>query len=98
VAAAIYRVYLFPAAAQVRLDPTGRYQVRIAAADTGTGAATALAQIAADALGVPLQLVRLEIGDSALPRAFGAAGSSGTVSWGWGHRRCGATAARTVAQ
>jgi len=57
--------------------------VRIEATDIGTGAWTALTQIAADALEVPPERVQLEIGDSALPRAFVAGASSGTVSWGW---------------
>jgi xanthine dehydrogenase YagR molybdenum-binding subunit len=67
----------------VRVDPAGHYHVSIAASDIGTGAWTALTQIAADALEVPLERVQLEIGDSALPRAGGAGGSSGTASWGW---------------
>ncbi len=54
----------------------------IDASDIGTGTWTALTQIAADALGVPLERVRLEIGDSALPRAPGAGGSMGLASWG----------------
>ncbi len=48
----------------------------------GTGAWTALTQIAADALEVPLERVHIEIGDSALPRAPIAGGSMGTTSWG----------------
>jgi xanthine dehydrogenase YagR molybdenum-binding subunit len=83
VAASTYGVYQFPASARVRLDPAGLCRVSLAAADPGTGARTVLAQIAADALEVPTERVRLEIGDSALPRVFGAAGSSGTASWGW---------------
>jgi xanthine dehydrogenase YagR molybdenum-binding subunit len=83
VAASTYPCYQFPAAAHVRADPAGRYDVHIAAADTGPGARTALTQIAADALEVPVERVHLEIGDSALPKVFGAAGSSGTSSWGW---------------
>jgi xanthine dehydrogenase YagR molybdenum-binding subunit len=65
------------------VDQAGHYRVSLAASDIGTGAWTALSQIAADALGVPLERVELEIGDSALPRAGGAGGSSGTTSWGW---------------
>ena len=56
--------------------------MRIAAADIGTGARTALTQIAADALEVPLERVAVEVGDSGFPRASVAGGSSGTASWG----------------
>ena len=59
-----------------------RFTVRIGAADLGTGAWTVLTQIAADALGCPTGSVRLEIGDTALPSATVAGGSSGTTSWG----------------
>jgi xanthine dehydrogenase YagR molybdenum-binding subunit len=57
--------------------------VRIDATDIGTGAWTALTQIAADALEVLPERVHLEIGNSSLPKAFLAVGSSGTASWGW---------------
>ncbi|GAB3278079.1 xanthine dehydrogenase family protein molybdopterin-binding subunit [Parasphingorhabdus pacifica] len=67
--------------ATVEFDGTG-YVVSIGAADIGTGTWTALAQIAADALGCPLEQVRLEIGDSALPTASVEGGSSGLSSWG----------------
>jgi xanthine dehydrogenase YagR molybdenum-binding subunit len=83
VAASTFPAIQFPATARVQLDQAGQYYVRIAASDIGTGAWTALTQIAADALAVPLDRVQLEIGDSTLPRAFGAGGSSGTASWGW---------------
>ena len=83
VAASTYPLYLLPASARAGVDRAGRYYVRIAAADIGTGAWTALTQIAADALEVPLERVHLEIGDSALPQASVAGGSSGITSWGW---------------
>jgi xanthine dehydrogenase YagR molybdenum-binding subunit len=82
VAASTYPVYQFPATALAQVDRAGRYHVRIDATDIGTGAWTALTQIAADALEVPTERVQLEIGDSALPQAFVAGGSSGTASWG----------------
>jgi xanthine dehydrogenase YagR molybdenum-binding subunit len=56
--------------------------VGIGAADIGTGARTVLTQVAADALDVPPERVRVEIGDSALPFAMLAGGSMGTTSWG----------------
>ena len=69
-------------AATIQFRPDGRYAVRIGAADLGTGTWTALTQIAADALEVPLELVALEIGDTDLPPASVAGGSSGITSWG----------------
>jgi xanthine dehydrogenase YagR molybdenum-binding subunit len=83
VAASTFPVVRIPATALIRLDPAGDYRVSVAASDIGTGAWTALTQIAADALEVPVERVRLEIGDSALPPSGGAGGSSGTASWGW---------------
>jgi xanthine dehydrogenase YagR molybdenum-binding subunit len=68
--------------ASARAEPDGTYLVRLAAADIGTGARTALTQIAADALQVPPGSVRVELGDTALPAAPLAGGSMGTSSWG----------------
>jgi xanthine dehydrogenase YagR molybdenum-binding subunit len=82
VAASTYPAYRSPARASVRREGDGRYGVRIAAADIGTGARTVLTQIAADTLGVPIDQVRVELGDSALPKAPVAGGSMGTASWG----------------
>lgn len=82
VASSTYPVYQFPAHALVQVDRAEQYRVRIDATDIGTGAWTVLTQIAADALEVPLERVRLEIGDSSLPEASVAGGSSGTSSWG----------------
>ncbi len=56
--------------------------MEVAATDIGTGARTALTQIAADALGVPVARVSLQLGDSRLPQAPVAGGSMGTSSWG----------------
>jgi xanthine dehydrogenase YagR molybdenum-binding subunit len=58
------------------------FAVSIGAVDIGTGARTALTQIAADALGVETAAVELRLGDTALPMATVAGGSSGTSSWG----------------
>ncbi|GII78810.1 xanthine dehydrogenase [Sphaerisporangium rufum] len=82
VAASTYPAYRAPSAASVTAGPDGDFVVRIAATDIGTGARTALTQIAADALGTAPGRVRLEIGDSDLPRATVAGGSMGTASWG----------------
>ncbi len=82
VASSTYPTRRRPSQALARVDRAGNYTVLIDASDIGTGTWTALTQIAADALDVPLERVRIEIGDSALPRAPGAGGSMGIVSWG----------------
>jgi xanthine dehydrogenase YagR molybdenum-binding subunit len=83
VAASTYPVFRIPgSAATIRVGPDGRYVVRIGAADIGTGAWTALSQIAADALGVTIEDVELQIGDTILPVASEAGGSSGITCWG----------------
>jgi xanthine dehydrogenase YagR molybdenum-binding subunit len=82
VAASTYPARRRPATATAHADADGGYLVRLDAIDIGTGAWTVLTQIAADALEAPLERVRVEIGDSALPAAGGAGGSMGTASWG----------------
>jgi xanthine dehydrogenase YagR molybdenum-binding subunit len=83
VASSTYPMHTSPGnTATIRYTADGRYRVAIGAADIGTGAWTALTQIAADALGVGADQVDLRIGDSALPQASVAGGSSGTTSWG----------------
>ena len=82
VASSTYPARRRPSQALARREGDGRYLVLIAAADIGTGARTALTQIAADALGVTADLVRVEVGDSQFPSAPVAGGSMGTSSWG----------------
>ncbi|WP_413760277.1 xanthine dehydrogenase family protein molybdopterin-binding subunit [Streptomyces sp. MMBL 11-3] len=98
VAAATYPVMASPSRATALALPDGGFVVRTNATDIGTGARTVLAQIAADALGVPLERVRTEVGNSDLPPAPLAGGSSGTASWGWAvHEACTRLAARLAA-
>jgi xanthine dehydrogenase YagR molybdenum-binding subunit len=83
VAASTYPVNRMPGSeAAVDVLPDGRFRVRIGAVDIGQGTWTALAQVAADALGVPLERVELQIGDTSLPHATVAGGSSGITTWG----------------
>jgi xanthine dehydrogenase YagR molybdenum-binding subunit len=82
VAASTYPARRAPSSAFARALADGTFVVGIGAADIGTGARTVLTQIAADALEVPPERVRVEIGDSALPFAMLAGGSMGTTSWG----------------
>lgn len=82
-AAGIYGAGSLPSTAAVTAETDGSYTVGIAAADIGTGARTALALIAADALAVPASSVRMKIADSDLGQAWFAGGSRGTASWAW---------------
>ncbi|MEU8303286.1 xanthine dehydrogenase family protein molybdopterin-binding subunit [Actinomadura sp. NPDC048955] len=82
VASSTYPAYQSPNRATARAEPDGTFTVRIAAADIGTGARTALALIAAETLKEDLADIRMEIGDSSFPRASVAGGSGGTAGWG----------------
>jgi xanthine dehydrogenase YagR molybdenum-binding subunit len=79
-ASAVYPAYRSPASAAVIAAADGRVTVRTATHDLGTGAYTIFTQVAADALGVAPELISLELGDSALPRAPVAGGSTSTAS------------------
>lgn len=82
VASATYPTRRRKAQCRITVDGHGRYTVEIDGSDIGTGAWTALTQIAADALGTDMGTVELRIGDSRLPFAGGAGGSTGLASWG----------------
>ncbi len=82
-AGATYPAMVQPSTARVRQLDDGGYEVAIGATDLGTGARTILTQIAADALSAEPGRVRIRIGDSTLPQASVAGGSSGSASWGW---------------
>lgn len=83
VAAGAYPARSRPSNASARATADGSFHIAINATDIGTGARTALWQIAAVALGVPPERVTISIGDSALPEAPLAGGSMGMASWGW---------------
>ncbi|MET8086505.1 xanthine dehydrogenase family protein molybdopterin-binding subunit [Micromonospora sp. NPDC005237] len=83
VAGSSYPARARPSSAAATARPDGTFLVRIDATDIGTGARTALWQVAADALGVPPERVEIRIGDSDLPVAPVAGGSMGTASWSW---------------
>ncbi|MFJ8700984.1 xanthine dehydrogenase family protein molybdopterin-binding subunit [Streptomyces ardesiacus] len=82
-AAASFQAGAGPSTALVTAEADGTFTVRIAAADLGTGARTALTLVAADALEVTPERVRVRIGDSDFGPAMIAGGSMGTRSWAW---------------
>ena len=81
-ATACYPTNMMAAAARITLTPDGRAHVEIAAHDVGTGAYTAMRQIAARELGLDPQAVTVEMGDSRLPPGPVAGGSMTTASAG----------------
>jgi xanthine dehydrogenase YagR molybdenum-binding subunit len=54
----------------------------MAMTDIGTGTYTILAQIAAEMLGLPIEHIRVELGDTEFPQAAGSGGSWGAGSSG----------------
>ena len=68
--------------AAVTLFQDGTALVECATSDMGPGTYTSMTQIAADALGLPVNRVRFELGDNKLPVAKEHGGSTTTVSIG----------------
>ena len=86
-----------PSYAWVRVGADATATVVTAMQDIGTGSRTAMAQIAAEELGLPLERVRVELGDSARgPFASISAGSSTIPSMGPAVRAAAGDAARQI--
>ncbi|MFL6016957.1 MAG: xanthine dehydrogenase family protein molybdopterin-binding subunit, partial [Gaiellaceae bacterium] len=86
-----------PSYAWIRLGADGRAQVVTAMQDIGTGSKTAMQQIAAEELGLPLDRVEISAGDTARgPYASISAGSSTIPSMGPAVRAAAADTARQV--
>src|SRR5437868_2869672 len=79
-ATTMYPTQMGPATARVTLTPQGSVKVQTAAHDIGTGAYTVIALTAAYRLGVALDKIVVELGDSELPPAPVAGGSNTTAS------------------
>ncbi|MDX6503103.1 MAG: xanthine dehydrogenase YagR molybdenum-binding subunit, partial [Gaiellaceae bacterium] len=86
-----------PSYAWVRIGSDGNAVVITAMQDVGTGVTTAMAQIAAEELSLPLERVQVVLGDTARgPYATISAGSSTLPSMGPAVRAAAADAARQV--
>ena len=79
-AATMYPTQMGPATARVTVTPQGAVKVQTAAHDIGTGAYTVVALTASDRLGIALDKITVELGDSDLPPAPVAGGSNTTAS------------------
>jgi xanthine dehydrogenase YagR molybdenum-binding subunit len=66
--------------ATLRLDGSALF--RSATQDLGTGTYTVMTQVAADAIGLPVEQVRFELGDSQMPEAPVSGGSTTVASVG----------------
>jgi xanthine dehydrogenase YagR molybdenum-binding subunit len=81
-ATAIYPANQQTAAAKATLTSNGDIVIRSATHEIGTGTYTAMSQLAASALGLPLEVIRFELGDSDFPEAPNNGGSWQTASVG----------------
>ena len=79
-AAATFPALRGKASVKARLLPDGTAHILSAGNDIGTGAYTALAVTAAEALNLPVEKIRVEMGDSELPDGGMAGGSMMTAS------------------
>src|SRR5262249_32298945 len=90
VGTATFPALMFQARAKAVLRQDGSGVMEIGAHDMGQGAWTALAQIAADSLGLDIDLLEFKAGPSALPDAGIAGGSAHTATAGMAIHNAGA--------
>jgi len=79
-ATATYPTNRSKGAASATIHVDGTVVVRSSTQDLGTGTYTVMTQVAADALGLPVERVRFELGDSRLPEAPVSGGSTTVAS------------------
>jgi xanthine dehydrogenase YagR molybdenum-binding subunit len=79
-ATATYPAHLEAAEASATFMPDGRVVVRSGTQDIGTGTYTAMTMVAAETLGLPVERVRFELGDSRMPKAPISGGSMTVAS------------------
>ncbi|MFK0334229.1 aldehyde oxidoreductase molybdenum-binding subunit PaoC [Rhizobium sp. NPDC090275] len=77
VAAAFRNNLLIPSGARVRLDREGIVIVETDMTDIGTGSYTIIAQTAAEMMGLPIDKVAVQLGDSRFPVSAGSGGQFG---------------------
>lgn len=73
---------LMKSSASAKLDAAGMLTVRTSMTDIGTGTYTILAQIAGELLGLPMDRIRIELGDTRYGPSAGSGGSWGAASAG----------------
>lgn len=68
-ATGVWEALQMPVAVRIVLTSNGHAEVSCAASDIGTGTYTVVAQVAADALGLPIENISVKLADSTLPQA-----------------------------
>ncbi|MCP2281031.1 xanthine dehydrogenase family protein molybdopterin-binding subunit [Nocardia amikacinitolerans] len=81
-AAGAYETLTMPAQCSVRLNADGTAVVASSTSEIGPGSYTSMAQVAADRLGLPVDQVRFQLGDSLMPVAPPVSGSQTMASVG----------------
>ncbi|GAX39753.1 aldehyde oxidase and xanthine dehydrogenase, molybdopterin binding protein [Tolypothrix sp. NIES-4075] len=71
-----------PASAIAQIMADGTAVVRTGSQDIGTGTYTVMTQVAAEALGIPVEKIRIELGDTNLPETPVSGGSQTAASVG----------------
>ena len=61
---------------QISIHPDGSVEASLCTQDLGTGTRTVVAVVAAETLGVPLETIKLNVGDNRLPTSGGSGGST----------------------
>ncbi|KRB85683.1 xanthine dehydrogenase [Sphingomonas sp. Root710] len=77
VASAFRNNLVMPSAARASADAKGVVTIETDMTDIGTGSYTIIAQTAAEVMGVPLDKVRVRLGDSLFPQSSGSGGQWG---------------------
>lgn len=86
------------ASIKVSLKPDGKAWISSATSDIGPGTYTTITMIAADVLGLPMEKVAFDLGDSKMPKAPSQGGSWTTASVGSAMHGAGKAIAKQLAQ
>jgi xanthine dehydrogenase YagR molybdenum-binding subunit len=81
-AATTYPAFFAPGSARARVLSDGSFEIEAAASDMGPGTYTSMTQVAADALGVPMDRITFRLGRSAYPATPPHGGSMTMASVG----------------
>ncbi|MCS4096465.1 xanthine dehydrogenase family protein molybdopterin-binding subunit [Rhizobium sp. BK176] len=81
-ASAVMSTFRFASSARIRLVASGEAVIEAGCHEIGNGVTAIISQIAAEALGLPEERIRVRLGDTSLPETGGTFGSSTTISAG----------------